>query len=169
MVQQTVKERAADKRKLKAFTIVGKERFQPLQNINKKYKQNRAAIDLAQVHAMAKIGCTTEEVAALLFVSPEWVRDRLNDTVEFARAVELGLAEMKMSLRRKQYEVAMSGDVRMLIWLGKQLLDQRDKTDVKEDRTVNVMVTEAKQKLGELSHEQLEEIKRVMSAQTIEG
>jgi hypothetical protein len=31
-----------------------------------------------------------------------------------------------MSLKRKQYEVAMSGNVSMLIWLGKNILGQRD-------------------------------------------
>ena len=31
-----------------------------------------------------------------------------------------------MSLRRKQYEVAMSGNTSMLIWLGKNILGQRD-------------------------------------------
>ena len=29
-----------------------------------------------------------------------------------------------MSIRRKQYELAMAGDKTMLIWLGKQLLGQ---------------------------------------------
>ena len=34
--------------------------------------------------------------------------------------------EEKLELRKKQWEVAMEGDVRMLIWLGKQVLGQKD-------------------------------------------
>ena len=35
------------------------------------------------------------------------------------------LSEM-ICIRKKQFEVAMDGDVRMLIWLGKQYLEQSD-------------------------------------------
>jgi hypothetical protein len=34
--------------------------------------------------------------------------------------------EDKIELRKKQWELAMDGDVRMLIWLGKQYLGQKD-------------------------------------------
>lgn len=40
-----------------------------------------------------------------------------------------GLARMKISLRRKQIQLADDGDRTMLIWLGKQHLGQRDKFD----------------------------------------
>ena len=33
-------------------------------------------------------------------------------------------------MRRKQFEVANNGSVPMLIWLGKQYLDQKDKQEV---------------------------------------
>ena len=43
---------------------------------------------------------------------------------------ELRLVE----LRKKQFEMAMDGNVQMLIWLGKQYLGQSDKpSDIKED------------------------------------
>ena len=34
--------------------------------------------------------------------------------------------EEKVALRKKQFDMAMAGDVRMLIWLGKQHLGQKD-------------------------------------------
>ena len=34
--------------------------------------------------------------------------------------------EEKVALRKKQFDMAMAGDVRMLIWLGKQVLGQKD-------------------------------------------
>jgi len=36
----------------------------------------------------------------------------------------------KSSLRREQFKKALGGNVTMLIWLGKQHLDQKDKTEV---------------------------------------
>ena len=35
----------------------------------------------------------------------------------------------KIELREKQWELAMMGNVQMLIWLGKQYLGQSDKVD----------------------------------------
>lgn len=42
----------------------------------------------------------------------------------FAGAFERFRAGGKISLRHKQFQKAMSGDVKMLIWLGKQYLNQ---------------------------------------------
>lgn len=44
-------------------------------------------------------------------------------------AYKKGFADLKKSLRRKQIERAESGNATMLIWLGKQLLGQRDVPD----------------------------------------
>lgn len=41
---------------------------------------------------------------------------------------------MKMRLGGKQYEVAMKGNVPMLVWLGKQYLGQADKQEIKSDQ-----------------------------------
>ncbi len=41
-----------------------------------------------------------------------------------------GRLQGKASLRRKQYEIAMSGNTTMLIWLGKQALGQSDKQEI---------------------------------------
>ena len=54
----------------------------------------------------------------------------------FRRAYEKSFGRIKISLRRQQIESAKGGNVTMLIWLGKQLLDQADKREVKEESTV---------------------------------
>ena len=41
--------------------------------------------------------------------------------------------EQLTALRQKQFEMAMDGDVRMLIWLGKQYLGQSEKPEVVTD------------------------------------
>ena len=47
--------------------------------------------------------------------------------MSFAEYFAIKRGRGKIGLRRKQYEVAMAGNVPMLIWLGKQYLDQAEK------------------------------------------
>lgn len=80
-------------------------------------------IDEAQVEEMAAIGCTVAEIAGIVGCSPRTVERRA------AAPVARGRARLNISLRRRQVEMAMAGNASMLIWLGKQLLGQRDKAD----------------------------------------
>lgn len=80
----------------------------------------RKQIDPEQVRALAGIGCTHEEIAAVLKCSPDTLTRR------FADALKEGKEHAKASLRRMQWQAAENGNVAMLIWLGKQLLGQRD-------------------------------------------
>jgi hypothetical protein len=80
-------------------------------------------IDEAQVEEMAAIGCTVAEIAGIVGCSPRTVERRA------AAPVARGRVRLNISLRRRQIEMAMSGNASMLIWLGKQLLGQRDKAD----------------------------------------
>ncbi len=84
----------------------------------------RKRIDAAQVRRLASIGCTTNDIA--------YVVDCSKDTLErrYAAAIEKGRAEGRTSLRRKQFALAMKGNGTMLVWLGKNLLGQRDRADV---------------------------------------
>ena len=77
-------------------------------------------IDEGQVRVLASIGCPLAEMASVLGCSQDTLERR------FADVIETGRSEGKRSLRRKQFELAMKGDRTMLIWLGKQLLGQRD-------------------------------------------
>lgn len=83
----------------------------------------RLKIDPAQVEALARIHCTHEEMAAVLGCSTDTLTRR------FADVIEKGRDQGKASLRRKQFELAMKGDRTMLVWLGKQVLGQRDKQE----------------------------------------
>lgn len=81
-------------------------------------------IDPKQVVALAKIGCTNVEIAEAL--------DCSHDTLETRFSVQLkkGRAHVRQSLRRRQLARAEAGSDTMLIWLGKQLLGQKDKSEV---------------------------------------
>ena len=42
----------------------------------------------------------------------------------------------KLALRKKQFDIAMQGNVQMLIWLGKQYLEQSDKQELQNVRPI---------------------------------
>ena len=46
----------------------------------------------------------------------------------------------KIELREKQWELAMMGNVQMLIWLGKQYLGQSDKVDSNWENPIDGVV-----------------------------
>ena len=81
--------------------------------------------DLKQVRVLAELGCTHDEIARLLGICRKTVERR----ADIKEAIEDGQAEMKKSLRRMQFQKAREGNVAMLIWLGKQLLGQRERID----------------------------------------
>lgn len=80
------------------------------------------------IENMARIMCTDEEIADVLGCSRDLFYTKENENL-FRQAIEKGRATGKQSLRRKQYEVAMKGNSSMLIWLGKQWLNQTDKVE----------------------------------------
>lgn len=82
----------------------------------------RKQIDYELVEKLGKIHCTQEEIAQVLGMSV----DTLQRNKRFNELYHAALAEGRMCLRRLQYQKAKQGNVTMLIWLGKQLLGQRD-------------------------------------------
>lgn len=88
-----------------------------------------------QVIKLAEINCSYSEMAAVLGC------DESTLTRRFAQVIQKGREGGKMSLKRKQYEVAMSGNVSMLIWLGKQTLGQSEKVEQINSNETKVVFT----------------------------
>lgn len=80
-------------------------------------------IDPEQVKKLAAIDCSYAEIAAIVGCDPSTLTRR------FAQAIREGRDQGNASLKRKQYERAMGGSDRMLIWLGKQRLGQREQVE----------------------------------------
>ena len=55
------------------------------------------------------------------------------------KEVEITIEE-KVALRKKQWDMAMAGDVRMLIWLGKQILGQTDNPTTPMNKPIDGVV-----------------------------
>lgn len=82
-------------------------------------------VDAEKLVLLASMGLTQKECAAVLECSP----DTLQRNADLVEAYNEGLDKCRASLRRRQYELAMKGHATMLIWLGKNLLDQSDKLE----------------------------------------
>ena len=81
-------------------------------------------IDAQQVYKLAAMFCTDAEIADFFGAGETTIKRR------FRAELDRGRSAGKMSLKRKQYDMAVNnGNVAMLIWLGKQYLGQRDKMD----------------------------------------
>ena len=85
----------------------------------------KKVIDADLVRSMAEIQCTHEEIAHVVGCSVDTLTRH-----GFAELINKARETGKSSLRRQQYQAAMNGNPTMLIWLGKQYLGQRDKSEV---------------------------------------
>lgn len=91
--------------------------------------------ELQQIEDLGKLGCKISEVASIMKCSPDSIEK------DYREHYDAGFNDMKKSLRRKQIELAMAGNATMLVWLGKQYLDQTDKQETL-DRTPRPIVIE---------------------------
>lgn len=84
-----------------------------------------------QIEKMAAIFCTGEEIANIMGFSYDTLERRVKEkyNISCADYIKSKGDRGRMSLRRKQYEIATSGNVSMLIWLGKNELGQKDKRE----------------------------------------
>ncbi len=80
------------------------------------------------VERLAQIGATQREMANFFGVDIATMERRLADP-QYRAFLNAGDANLNISLRRKQVEMALAGDRTMLIWLGKQRLGQADKLE----------------------------------------
>lgn len=76
------------------------------------------------VEGMATVGGTNTEIAAFMDCNETQIRRNYKKVLAKARA------SMKTRLRQAQYKVALGGNPTMLIWLGKQMLEQKDRQEI---------------------------------------
>lgn len=81
---------------------------------------NKRVITPNEVEQLAKYGMTDREIADFLGIKEDTLR------YNFAEHLLKGKIELKRTLRMTQIKVALSGNVTMLIWLGKNILGQSD-------------------------------------------
>lgn len=119
--------------------VAAKKRNQPKVKPNKphvfKQKPNgkndtgrpEVVVDLKKVKLFSRFDPTDQELAAALDISPKKFSELKNADPAILQAMEEGRALGRFSLRGKQFNMAMKGNVPLLIWRGKQDLGQREK------------------------------------------
>lgn len=91
-------------------------------------------LDEGLIERLAMIHCPISEIAAALNCS--------RDTLErnYAAIIAKGYENGKTTLRRMQFEAAKKGNTAMLIWLGKQLLGQKDTQTLNTDGGFKIVI-----------------------------
>jgi hypothetical protein len=84
----------------------------------------RINLEPEQVRKLAAIHCTVDEIADVMGVGRDTIYRNYKDSLD------MGRAEGKMSLRADQLKAAKNGSGIMLIWLGKQILGQKDQQEI---------------------------------------
>lgn len=96
--------------------------------MNKKLGRPKIEIDWEQFDKLCGLQAPLREIAAWFDCSEDTIENicKREKDMLFSDYFDLKRGRGKISIRRKQYEMAMGGNVALLIWLGKQWLDQRD-------------------------------------------
>lgn len=80
----------------------------------------RKQVSTATIKRLAEIACTDDEIEKVLGISSSTLQN-------FREVIQKGRAKAAMSLRRQQMKLALGGNATMQIWLGKQMLGQKEK------------------------------------------
>ena len=91
-----------------------------------------------QVELFGSLLATQEEMASWFDVCLSTIEKYMTqkdpeNVTEFLRVYKKAAAKATTSLRRVQMSKALEGDNTLLIWLGKQILGQKDKSDITSD------------------------------------
>tara|TARA_R100001443_G_C3348278_1_gene176198 strand:+ start:59 stop:370 length:312 start_codon:yes stop_codon:yes gene_type:complete len=81
-------------------------------------------IDPVEVEKLASYGLRNTEIADFFGCSKDLI------SKSYSTNITKGKADLKKKLRKAQIDSALSGNATLLIWLGKQYLDQSDKQEV---------------------------------------
>ena len=98
--------------------------------------RKKIEVDPEQVRQLARLGCTWDEIAGVLKIGRTTLTARMREK-KYRDAYEQGVAEGDVSLRRAQYDSAMKGKTGMLVWLGKNRLNQTDRVETHNETTIH--------------------------------
>jgi hypothetical protein len=92
--------------------------------------QSKIEISPEELESVAGLNLTILEAATFFNVSHSTMKRRLQEPL-YRQAWERGRTKTQRLLRKKQIDTALKdGNVTMQIWLGKQILDQKDNPEI---------------------------------------
>ena len=88
-------------------------------------------MDWKLLDSVLQYGASLIDCAELLEMSEDSIQRKIKEKsgVTFSEYREAKKSKIRMKLRQKQFEMAMNGNVALLIWLGKNELGQKDKLE----------------------------------------
>lgn len=81
---------------------------------------------LSELEGLGRLQCTNAEIAAYFDMTERQILSRRAGDPDLDGAIKRGANQGRISLRRQQFAAALDGDRTMLVWLGKNVLGQRD-------------------------------------------
>ena len=108
----------------------------------KKVGRPKSIFNWKEMQYLCSIGCTLEEIAGFFQCSKTTIQERIREEFDqsFTEYYEGFSQGIKVSLRRKQLQVALDGSESMLKWLGVNILGQKNKIDFEGEVKVNSWV-----------------------------
>ena len=113
-----------------------------------KVARPRKEIDKKQFENLCGLHCTKQEICDWFELTDKTLEKWCKRTYGkgFSEIYREKRSNGNLSLRRKQMEVALAGNVSMLIFLGKNYLGQTDKVE----QTITTITEEAKQQVEDI-------------------
>lgn len=100
---------------------------------NTKKRGRKVELSIKNLKDLASVGLTDDEIVMILDISDDVLQ-------KHRKKLQEGRASLKQSLKRKQIELALEGNTTMLVWLGKQYLNQKDKHEQDHNYQLNFNV-----------------------------
>lgn len=106
-------------------------------NMKKKMGRPKAQIKWEEFEKLCSIQCTLTEIASWFKCSESTIVRRCKEEkgTTFEGYYKKHSVAGRISLRRSQFKVANDGNPTLLIWLGKQYLNQKDRQEEKNSTT----------------------------------
>ena len=118
----------------------------------KKVGRPKTEINLEELQKLCTLNCTMPEIASFFNMPLRTLEDRFKNDTDVRTAIENGRNKGKLSVRRKQLQIMdETNNATMAIWLGKQLLGQRDKHDIVTEDKGETKLSEALEIIQEMA------------------
>ena len=132
----------------------------------KKVGRPKIELNLGELERLSRLNCTMPEISAYFDIPLRTLEDKFTNEPEVRKAIEKGRATGMLSLRRKQIQIMEdTNNSTMAIWLGKQMLGQTDRQEIRQD--INIEERKVLD-ISKLTDDDLNTIERVLKHAIVE-
>jgi hypothetical protein len=90
--------------------------------------RNGTVVPIDEIEHLASLGCTDRDIANYFNIHENSLR------YNFKEYLTCGRHRLKITLRQAQIRVALEGNASLLVWLGKQLLNQNESGTASDEK-----------------------------------